>query len=212
MKKNILIVGGNSDIAQNLFEILTKKNFKVFFFVRKNTNLLKLNKNSKIIKNDIRNKEKTFNSIKYLKKNYKYLDYLIINASITDNKIKPFTLKNITNIFELNFFANIRIVFFIIKIFKKSLKKVIHISSDVTKHGNLFLPGYSSSKSAVDNLFLSLEKKYKKKINFISVKLGPVLTSKIRKTKTSKWIINNKKRITYPNLVAKKIFRLIKKK
>ena len=211
MKKNILIVGGNSDIAQNLSEILTKNKFNVFSFVRKNSNLLKLNKNTKIIKNDIRDKEKTFNSIKYLKKKYKYLNYLIINTSITDNKKEPFNLKNIQNIFELNFFANIRIIFFIIKIFSKSLKGVIHISSNVTKHGNLFLPGYSSSKSAVDNLFLSLEKKYKKKISFISIKLGPVMTSKIRKTKTTKWINNNKKRIISANIAANKIFGLIKK-
>ena len=79
MKKNILIIGGNSDIAQSLSILALKKKFRVFLFVRKKIDLLNLTGDYEIIENDISNFKKTRSSILFLKKKYKFLHYLIIN-------------------------------------------------------------------------------------------------------------------------------------
>lgn len=208
MKKIVLIVGGNSDIAKDLYYNLIKKQFIVFLIVNKKKNLLKDVDDYNIFHNDILNFNKTTKLLLRFKKKYKKINYLVINSSIIDNKKNLFSIKNSRNVFELNFFANLNFTLSSLKNFQNSLNKIIHISSNTTLYGSASLPSYSSAKAAFDNFFQSLNKKYKKKITFKSLKLGPVDTIKLKKTKSRAWFKRNKKNIISTNQATKKILRL----
>ena len=208
MKKNILIIGGNSDIAQSLSILALKKKFRVFLFVRKKIDLLNLTGDYEIIENDISNFKKTRSSILFLKKKYKVLHYLIINSAKTDSINSPFDIKKIKNLFELNFFSNIYATFYILKVFRSTINKVIHVSSNSAIYGSDLLPAYSASKAALDNLINSLNKKYKNKVKFYYIRFGPVFTKKLKKVKSLKWLKKFKNTIISPERAAKKIINI----
>ena len=208
MKKNILIIGGNSDIAQSLSVLSLRKNFRVFLFVRKKIDLLNLTGDYEIIENDISNFKKTRRSILFLKKKYKVLHYLIINSAKTDSIHTPFDIKKIKNLFELNFFSNIYVTFCILKVFRSTINKVIHVSSNSAIYGSDLLPAYSASKAALDNMINSLNKKYKNKVKFYYIRFGPVFTKKLKKVKSLKWLKKFKNVIISPETAAKKIINI----
>lgn len=208
MKKNILIIGGNSDIAQSLSALSLRKKFRVFLFVRKKIDLLNLTGDYEIIENDISNFKKTRRSILFLKKKYKVLHYLIINSAKTDSINTPFDIKKIKNLFELNFFSNIYVTFYILKVFRSTINKVIHVSSNSAIYGSDLLPAYSASKAALDNMINSLNKKYKNKVKFYYIRFGPVFTTKLKKIKSLKWIKKFKNIIISPETAAKKIINI----
>lgn len=205
MKKNILIIGGNSDIAVSLSEKLFLKNFNIILVVKKKKNLIIAKKNYKIFLNDITDLKKTKSLLLKVKKKYKNIDCLVINSSITDTKNNPLITQKIRKVFELNFFSNINLTLLTLQIFRKSIKKVIHISSDTATNGSKSLPAYSSSKAAFDNLIISLKKIYNKKIKFDFIRLGPVKTFKLKRTKSKKWLEIQKKKIISPDKAAKQI-------
>ncbi len=60
-------------------------------------------------------------------------------------------IKKIKNLFELNFFSNIYVTFYILKVFRSTINKVIHVSSNSAIYGSDLLPAYSASKAALDN-------------------------------------------------------------
>jgi short-subunit dehydrogenase len=208
LKKNILIIGGNSDIAQSLSALSLRKKFRVFLFVRKKIGLLNLTGDYEIIENDISNFKKTRRSILFLKKKYKVLHYLIINSAKTDSINTPFDIKKIKNLFELNFFSNIYVTFYILKVFRSTINKVIHVSSNSAIYGSDLLPAYSASKAALDNMINSLNKKYKNKVKFYYIRFGPVFTTKLKKIKSLKWIKKFKNIIISPETAAKKIINI----
>jgi len=208
LKKNILIIGGNSDIAQSLSVLSLRKNFRVFLFVRKKIDLLNLTGDYEIIENDISNFKKTRRSILFLKKKYKVLHYLIINSAKTDSIHTPFDIKKIKNLFELNFFSNIYVTFCILKVFRSTINKVIHVSSNSAIYGSDLLPAYSASKAALDNMINSLNKKYKNKVKFYYIRFGPVFTKKLKKVKSLKWLKKFKNVIISPETAAKKIINI----
>ena len=208
MTKNVLIIGGNSDIARNLADNLIKKKFVVILILKKKKKLLSKNINYNIFYNDITDFAKTKKLLFKLKKIYKNINYTVINSAIIDKKKNPYSIKSSREVFELNLFANLNITLLLLKVFQNSLKKIIHISSDASIYGSLSLPSYSSSKAAFDNFFLSLNKKYKKKITFQFIKFGPVLTTQLSKTKSKIWLKKNKKKIISIEKATKKILQL----
>ena len=208
MTKNVLIIGGNSDIARNLADNLIKKKFVVILILNKKKNLLSNDINYNVFYNDITDFTKTKKLLFKLKKVYKNINYTVINSAIIDKKKNPFSIKSSREVFELNLFANLNITLLLLKAFQNSLNKIIHISSDTSVYGSASLPSYSSSKAAFDNFFLSLNKKYKKKITFHFIRFGPVLTTKLRRTKPKFWLKKNKKKIISIERATKKILRL----
>ena len=161
-----------------------------------------------IIENDISNFKKTRRSILFLKKKYKVLHYLIINSAKTDSIHTPFDIKKIKNLFELNFFSNIYVIFCILKVFRSTINKVIHVSSNSAIYGSDLLPAYSASKAALDNMINSLNKKYKNKVKFYYIRFGPVFTKKLKKVKSLKWLKKFKNIIISPETAAKKIINI----
>ena len=67
-KKNILITGGTGFIGSNLAKMLVKKNFKIKIYDnysrQSSKNINNLPKQIKVIRGDIRNRDKFFNALK----------------------------------------------------------------------------------------------------------------------------------------------------
>ena len=96
-KKNILILGSNSDIATNLAMELENYNCNIILHFNKKKNLItkkRLKLNNIIFKADLSKKDETDKMFKILKKKYKKLDFILSNFSAYDN---PKKLDKLTN-------------------------------------------------------------------------------------------------------------------
>ena len=166
-KKNILILGSNSDIAINLAMNLSANNYNIIFHFNKKKNLIdkKINnfKNVKI-KADLSNKNEIDTMFKILKKKYKNLDFVLSNFSTYDNPKELDKLTNYEKVFKTNFFGNINVIISYVKYFKFTKKKIMIVSSNSSLRGSPSLPAYASSKASLDNLVKSFAKIYGSKI------------------------------------------------
>ena len=218
MKKNIktaLVTGSNSSIGVSITEMLIKQGYFVYMNFNKNSHLIKNIKNEKILKirADISKTNGIKSIFKKIRRNHNFLNLLVLNATRLDGKEKNifFKKRNYKKVLETNFYGHLEIVKNFIN-FSKVKKKNFNISSDVTIYGSKNLPAYAASKSAFENVLKSLSKTAdKKNFEIFSLTCGPVLTDKILKTKSTRWI---KKNINYKknfSLTTKKISNKIKK-
>ena len=218
MKKNIktaLVTGSNSSIGVSITEMLIKQGYFVYMNFNKNSHLIKNIKNEKILKirADISKTNGIKSIFKKIRRNHNFLNLLVLNATRLDGKEKNifFKKRNYKKVLETNFYGHLEIVKNFIN-FSKVKKKIFNISSDVTLYGSKNLPAYAASKSAFENVLKSLSKTAdKKNFEISSLTCGPVLTDKILKTKSTRWI---KKNINYKknfSLTTKKISNKIKK-
>lgn len=218
MKKNIktaLVTGSNSSIGVSITEMLIKQGYFVYMNFNKNSHLIKNIKNEKILKirADISKTNGIKSIFKKIRRNHNFLNLLVLNATRLDGKEKNifFKKRNYKKVLETNFYGHLEIVKNFIN-FSKVKKKIFNISSDVTLYGSKNLPAYAASKSAFENVLKSLSKTAdKKNFEIFSLTCGPVLTDKILKTKSTRWI---KKNINYKknfSLTTKKISNKIKK-
>ncbi len=218
MKKNIktaLVTGSNSSIGISITEMLIKQGYFVYMNFNKNSHLIKNIKNEKILKirADISKTNSIKSIFKKIRRNHNFLNLLVLNATRLDGKEKNifFKKRNYKKVLETNFYGHLEIVKNFIN-FSKVKKKIFNISSDVTIYGSKNLPAYAASKSAFENVLKSLSKTAdKKNFEIFSLTCGPVLTDKILKTKSTRWI---KKNINYKknfSLTTKKISNKIKK-
>ncbi len=218
MKKNIktaLVTGSNSSIGISITEMLIKQGYFVYMNFNKNSHLIKNIKNEKILKirADISKTNGIKSIFKKIRRNHNFLNLLVLNATRLDGKEKNifFKKRNYKKVLETNFYGHLEIVKNFIN-FSKVKKKIFNISSDVTIYGSKNLPAYAASKSAFENVLKSLSKTAdKKNFEIFSLTCGPVLTDKILKTKSTRWI---KKNINYKknfSLTTKKISNKIKK-
>ena len=218
MKKNIktaLVTGSNSSIGVSITEMLIKQGYFVYMNFNKNSHLIKNIKNEKILKirADISKTNGIKSIFKKIRRNHNFLNLLVLNATRLDGKEKNifFKKRNYKKVLETNFYGHLEIVKNFIN-FSKVKKKIFNISSDVTIYGSKNLPAYAASKSAFENVLKSLSKTAdKKNFEIFSLTCGPVLTDKILKTKSTRWI---KKNINYKknfSLTTKKISNKIKK-
>ena len=218
MKKNIktaLVTGSNSSIGVSITEMLIKQGYFVYMNFNKNSHLIKNIKNEKILKirADISKTNGIKSIFKKIRRNHNFLNLLVLNATRLDGKEKNifFKKRNYKKVLETNFYGHLEIVKNFIN-FSKVKKKIFNISSDVTIYGSKNLPAYAASKSAFENVLKSLSKTAdKKNFEIFSLTCGPVLTDKILKTKSTRWI---KKNINYKKnffLNTKKISNKIKK-
>jgi len=215
MKKKILITGAGSDIGLMTALEFIKKDHFVYLNIRnirsKKLCLQFLNKHEvnssryKFYIGDISNNnfvEKMFGKIKDTNG---YLDLLINNAAIIDNKSSKMDINNFKKIFTVNFFGILNCCIKFLKIKQKKTKMIINISSDVALRGSYNLPAYAASKAAIDNTILSLSKLFDKS-NLFSVILNPVQTKKtIKNLRKSKKKLN---RSIMPHKVAKGLYSL----
>lgn len=158
--KNAVITGCNRGIGKEILKIFSENGANIFACVRKETEEF-----SELIKNlseknsveiiplyfDMTDETAMKNSVMQIRKSKKKIDILVNNAGINSSDSKLFqmtTMKNIRDIFEVNFFAQLQFTQYILK-FMQSGGSIINISSISALDG---LPGqisYSSSKAAL---------------------------------------------------------------
>jgi NAD(P)-dependent dehydrogenase (short-subunit alcohol dehydrogenase family) len=127
--------------------------------------------------------------LKMVKKKFKTIDIIILNAlnKIKRKKFKEIKKKEIFESLNNNFLGNFFFLQIVNKLFKLEKKtKFLHISSTVSKRGSWGLANYGPIKAAIDNLFKCLQFEFNDKIKFKSIYLGAVDTKGYRYTNGSK--------------------------
>ncbi len=194
MKKNIVITGGSSGIGLELVRHYLKKNNTIITtYKNSNNELVKLKKKygkNIFFKNmDLGNIKDITKFLKMVKKKFKTIDIIILNAlnKIKRKKFKEIKKKEIFESLNNNFLGNFFFLQIVNKLFKLEKKtKFLHISSTVSKRGSWGLANYGPIKAAIDNLFKCLQFEFNDKIKFKSIYLGAVDTKGYRYTNGSK--------------------------
>ena len=154
--KTALITGANGGIGKIIVNLFLKNNANVICLVRKsdkkfNNFIKRLSKNVTVIESDLTdennlkvNVEKTFSKIKKL-------DILVNNAGIASGSIIEMTSqKNLKEVFNINFFSQIRLTQLVLKYLKNSKKSsIINIGSIAAKIADRGTLAYGCSKIAL---------------------------------------------------------------
>ena len=143
--KTALITGANGGIGKSIVNLFLKNNANVICLVRKsdkkfNKFIKKLSKNVTIIESDLTDENNLRTQVeKAFSKNRK-LDVLVNNAGIASGSIIEMTSqKNLKEIFDVNFFSQIRLTQLVLKYLKNSKKSsIINIGSISAKIGISF--------------------------------------------------------------------------
>jgi len=186
MTQNIFLTGGSSGIGRELVLQLSKHN-NVFFTYLNNYKSAKQiqdvsKKKSFIFNLDLASKKKIKNCTLKLKDKFPIIHLVILNACKPVKRIpfKFLTLKEIEEKLKTNYLGNLIMIKNLLHLYKNCYGKlkIVHISSSkIVKKGGWNLCHYSPLKSAIDNLFLCLQREYSSKVKFISIKIGPTNTS-----------------------------------
>lgn len=181
--KKYLVVGASSGIGRALAKKLVDKGNWVWAVARRGKLLENLKnevgrpKNYFYSASDISKKNAWFDLIKDLKRRKYIPEVVIMGAAILKNDLNDRIDLVITReIFDINYFSVMEGINFLIP-FLKSNSQIITISSLSSQKGSGAEGiGYAASKAALSLSFESLHQKFKKKINFKTVFLGPVKT------------------------------------
>ena len=160
--KTAVVTGCNRGIGKSILEVFAENGAKVFACIRsiddkflKNIEQLKKRFQVEIIpiEFDFRNEEQLKNAAKKIIENSNSIDILINNAGAIQTSLFQMTsLKDIKEIFEINFFAQTMFTQFIIKsMIKKKGGSIIYISSSSATDGNIGRNAYASSKAAINS-------------------------------------------------------------
>jgi 3-oxoacyl-[acyl-carrier protein] reductase len=207
--KTVLVTGGSRGLGELIVNAAILNGYFVVFTYNKNKKksqkiYYKNNRKCLPLKLDLNNPKSISKLYKTLKDKKIKIDFLINNAAIKPNRIKFYKLKNseILKIFNINVIS----VFEMINKFfrqinkKRFVKKIINISSYSSKSGGYKISHYASSKSALENLTLSLSKElFDFNIGIYCISPYKILINKSKKNQ-----INNSK-------IVKMIMGLIKK-
>lgn len=154
--KTALITGANGGIGKSTVKLFLENNAKVICLIRKSNKqfdnyIKKYSKNITIIKSDLTDEINLKKQIeKIFSKNNK-LDILVNNAGVASGSIIEMTTqKNLKEIFNVNFFAQIRLTQLVIKYLKKSKNSsIINIGSTSAKIAERGTLAYGCSKIAL---------------------------------------------------------------
>jgi 3-oxoacyl-[acyl-carrier protein] reductase len=180
--KTAVVTGCNKGIGKSILELFAENGARVFACVRsiddkfhKNVDQLKNKFHVEIIpiEFDFKNEEQLKNAAKKIIENSNSIDILVNNAGAIQTSLFQMTsLKDVKEIFEINFFAQTIFTQFIIKsMVKKKSGSVIYISSSSATDGNIGRNAYASSKAAINSQAKVLSKElgvYNIRVNVIS--------------------------------------------
>tara|TARA_X000000950_G_C13913878_1_gene660069 strand:+ start:3466 stop:4146 length:681 start_codon:yes stop_codon:yes gene_type:complete len=197
--KNVFISGSTKGIGKAIAVELASKNFNIFLHGRSNRDLRKLAKkikknnqsNVKIISADFSKEKDLIKVCNFLKKNS--VQIIINNAGqYINGNIEETSLKDIKNLFQINFFSN----FFIIKNFVKWKKDnfvIININSFAGKNSSENEVAYAATKHSLYSLSKSLKAEFiGKKVKIIDLFLSAVKTRITLNRKNYKELIDPK--------------------
>ena len=157
--KTALITGSNGGIGRAIIDTFIKNGANLICAVRKadsdfsnyiSSKLKDSKQTIEILEFDLLNEKDTKEKIQSLYKKKTALDILVNSAGIASGSLFEMTSsKNLKDVFEVNFFSQIRLVQLLIRLLKKSKKGSIinlgSISGLIAERGTL---AYGSSKSA----------------------------------------------------------------
>lgn len=181
--KKILITGASSGIGRALAKEVISKGGYVWGIARRK-NLLENLKGELLDSDnyfysavDVTNKDSWRKITNFLKYKKFYPDAVILGAAILRNDLNDkIDLTTTHEMFDINYFSVMRGINYLMPLIKKN-SQIIAISSISSQKGSgVEGVGYAASKAALSISFESLRQKYKKKLNFKIVFLGPVKT------------------------------------
>ena len=154
--KTALITGANGGIGRSIVDLFLKNNAKVICLVRKSNSKFenykkKFPKNISIINSDLTDEANLKIEVEKVFSKNKKLDILVNNAGTASGSIIEMTSqKNLKEIFNVNFFSQIRLTQLVLKYLKNSKKtSIINIGSVSTKLADRGTLAYSCSKLAL---------------------------------------------------------------
>ena len=177
MKKNILIIGGSSQVGKKIISELDYSNYNIYCTF----NTTKFNNNKaksfKVNLNNLHNVEKFIIEIKKLK--IKIDNIIFLQGKIHAKNLKKYSNKNILELFNVNLMSSI----ILIRQLHNTLNKnstVVFISSISAVKGS-YDSVYAASKSALLGFSKSLSIWLAPKTKFISLCPGPIDKTKMMK-------------------------------
>ena len=154
--KTALITGANGGIGKSILDLFLKNNANVICLIRKPDNkfknyINKFSKRVKIIETDLTDEKNLKAKLEKTFSKKQKLDLLINNAGKASGSIVEMTSqKNLKEIFDINFFSQIRLTQLVLKHLKKSKDpSIINIGSVITKIADRGTLAYGCSKVAL---------------------------------------------------------------
>ncbi len=182
MKKNILLVGGSSNIGKKIIQHLNLKKFNIYT----TSNSKKIN--SKKVKNfqiNLKNFKEIKNLINLFEKKKIKFDYIIfLQGIIYSIDLKKYDEKRIFDVFTVNALSVISFSKEIVKVLKKNSLNV-YVSS-ISGHNGSYDPIYAASKSALHGFTKSLSKWMAPKHRYICLCPGPIKNTALFKNFSKK--------------------------
>ena len=180
--KNAIITGCNRGIGRSILEIFAKNQADIYACCRKeNSDFTKLitdiKKKYKIniepIYFDFANEDEMLAGFDKIKSFKNKIDILVNNAGVIHTSIfEMSSLKKFREIYEINFFSQIKFIQLVLKIINKDqFSSIINISSSSAEDSNFGRSIYSASKASIESLTKTLSSelsRYKIRVNAIA--------------------------------------------
>lgn len=154
--KTALITGANGGIGRSIVNLFLKNNANVICLIKKsdkkfNKYIKKFSTNVTIIESDLTDEINLKIQVEKAFSNKKKLDILVNNAGVASGSIIEMTSqKNLKEIFNINFFSQIRLTQLVLKYLKNSQKSsIINIGSLSAKIADRGTIAYGCSKIAM---------------------------------------------------------------
>jgi 3-oxoacyl-[acyl-carrier protein] reductase len=154
--KTALITGANGGIGRSIVNLFLKNNANVICLIRKsdkqfNKYVKRLSKNITVIESDLTDEINLKRQVEKAFSNKKKLDILVNNAGKASGSIVEMTSqKNLKEIFNVNFFSQIRLTQLVLKYLKNSKKpSIVNIGSVSAKIADRGTLAYGCSKIAM---------------------------------------------------------------
>ena len=154
--KTALITGANGGIGKSIVNLFLKNNANVICLIRKsdkqfNKYIKRLSKNITVIESDLTDEINLKTQVEKAFSNKKKLDILVNNAGKASGSIIEMTSqKNLKEIFNVNFFSQIRLTQLVLKYLKNSKKpSIVNIGSVSAKIADRGTLAYGCSKIAM---------------------------------------------------------------
>ena len=154
--KTAMITGANGGIGKSIVNLFLKNNANVICLVRKSDKkfdnyIKKISKNVTIIQSDITDEINLKTKVEKIFSKNKKLDILVNNAGIASGSIIEMTSqKNLKEVFNVNFFSQIKLTQLVLKYLKNSKKSsIINIGSVTAKIADRGTLAYGCSKIAL---------------------------------------------------------------